>query len=102
MLDHTSYQDVVTGALAHPLRFASVSGAHLYGFPSPDSDVALRGCHVLPAEPDVAAVAALDCRAWRAHPGCRAQHPQRRGAPGKVANFSEKLATLPGRRHSMM
>ena len=28
--------------------FVTVSGAHLYGFPSPDSDVDLRGCHQLP------------------------------------------------------
>ncbi|WP_031075671.1 DNA polymerase beta superfamily protein [Streptomyces sp. NRRL S-118] len=28
--------------------FATVSGAHLYGFPSRDSDVDLRGVHVLP------------------------------------------------------
>jgi predicted nucleotidyltransferase len=36
--------------LRHPYRlvFATVSGAHLYGFPSPDSDYDLRGCHVLP------------------------------------------------------
>jgi predicted nucleotidyltransferase len=33
----------------YPLLFATVSGAHLYGFPSPDSDVDLRGVHVLPA-----------------------------------------------------
>src|SRR5438874_12286941 len=32
----------------YPLVFATVSGAHLYGFPSPDSDYDLRGCHVLP------------------------------------------------------
>src|ERR671923_91003 len=32
----------------YPLLFATVSGAHLYGFPSPDSDVDLRGVHVLP------------------------------------------------------
>lgn len=31
-----------------PLVFATVSGAHLYGFPSKDSDVDLRGVHVLP------------------------------------------------------
>jgi hypothetical protein len=29
--------------------FVTVSGAHLYGFPSPDSDYDLRGVHVLPA-----------------------------------------------------
>ncbi len=28
--------------------FVTVSGAHLYGFPSPDSDIDLRGSHLLP------------------------------------------------------
>jgi predicted nucleotidyltransferase len=32
----------------YPLLFATVSGAHLYGFPSPDSDFDLRGVHLLP------------------------------------------------------
>lgn len=32
----------------HPLLFATVSGAHLYGFPSRDSDVDVRGVHLLP------------------------------------------------------
>ncbi|MEU9345723.1 nucleotidyltransferase domain-containing protein [Streptomyces sp. NPDC048278] len=32
-----------------PLLFATVSGAHLYGFPSRDSDLDLRGVHLLPA-----------------------------------------------------
>jgi predicted nucleotidyltransferase len=32
----------------YPLLFATVSGAHLYGFPSPDSDFDLRGVHQLP------------------------------------------------------
>ncbi|KUN84363.1 nucleotidyltransferase [Streptomyces bungoensis] len=31
-----------------PLLFATVSGAHLYGFPSQDSDLDLRGAHLLP------------------------------------------------------
>jgi predicted nucleotidyltransferase len=31
-----------------PLLFATISGAHLYGFASPDSDYDLRGVHVLP------------------------------------------------------
>ena len=35
-------------ALPHPPLFVTVSGAHLYGFPSPDSDVDLRGVFVLP------------------------------------------------------
>ena len=33
----------------YPLLFATVSGAHLYGFASPDSDWDLRGVHILPA-----------------------------------------------------
>lgn len=32
----------------YPLIFATISGAHLYGFPSADSDFDLRGVHVLP------------------------------------------------------
>lgn len=32
----------------HPQLFVTVSGAHLYGFPSPDSDYDLRGVHILP------------------------------------------------------
>ena len=31
-----------------PMVFVTISGAHLYGFPSPDSDYDLRGIHVLP------------------------------------------------------
>jgi predicted nucleotidyltransferase len=34
---------------AHEPVFATVSGAHLYGFASPDSDVDLRGAFLLPA-----------------------------------------------------
>jgi predicted nucleotidyltransferase len=34
----------------YPLLFATISGAHLYGFPSPDSDYDLRGVHILPAD----------------------------------------------------
>ncbi|EGJ34004.1 MULTISPECIES: nucleotidyltransferase domain-containing protein [Moorena] len=34
----------------HPLLFATLSGAHLYGFPSPDSDYDLRGSHILPVQ----------------------------------------------------
>ena len=38
----------ITAAQPYPLLFATISGAHLYGFPSPDSDFDLRGVHVLP------------------------------------------------------
>jgi predicted nucleotidyltransferase len=39
----------VATALPYPLIFATVSGAHLYGFASVDSDLDLRAAHVLPA-----------------------------------------------------
>ncbi len=38
----------IVRAHPYPLVFATLSGAHLYGFPSPDSDYDLRGVHVLP------------------------------------------------------
>src|SRR5918993_60303 len=37
----------IIAAQPHPLLFVTISGAHLYGFPSPDSDYDLRGVHVL-------------------------------------------------------
>jgi uncharacterized protein len=40
----------IVAAQPYPLLFATISGAHLYGFPSPDSDYDLRGAHVLPLE----------------------------------------------------
>jgi len=40
----------IVSSQPYPLVFATVSGAHLYGFPSPDSDYDLRGAHVLPLE----------------------------------------------------
>lgn len=39
--------DAVT--LPYPAVFVTVSGAHLYGFASVDSDLDLRACHLLPA-----------------------------------------------------
>lgn len=36
--------------ISYPSLFITVSGAHLYGFPSPDSDFDLRGAHILPLE----------------------------------------------------
>lgn len=46
-LDYPRLQRIVT-EVNTPVLFVTVSGAHLYGFPSPDSDVDLRGCHQLP------------------------------------------------------
>jgi predicted nucleotidyltransferase len=34
----------------YPLLFATISGSHIYGFHSPDSDYDLRGVHLLPLE----------------------------------------------------
>ena len=48
----------IVAAQPYPLLFATISGAHLYGFPSPDSDFDLRGAHVLPLD----AVVGLDVR----------------------------------------
>ena len=39
----------VAASQPYPLVFATISGAHLYGFASVDSDVDVRGVHVLPA-----------------------------------------------------
>jgi predicted nucleotidyltransferase len=47
MLDRESLAAWARERLAEPL-FVTVSGAHLYGFPSADSDIDLRGCHRLP------------------------------------------------------
>jgi predicted nucleotidyltransferase len=48
----------IVAAQPYPLLFATISGAHLYGFPSPDSDFDLRGAHVLPLD----TVVGLDVR----------------------------------------
>ena len=42
--------DRIVSTQPYPLLFATISGAHLYGFPSPDSDFDLRGVHLLPLE----------------------------------------------------
>jgi len=47
-IDHRLHKQVVQHPF--PLLFATISGAHLYGFPSPDSDFDLRGIHLLPLE----------------------------------------------------
>ncbi len=39
----------IVDAQPYPMIFATVSGAHLYGFASVDSDLDLRGVHALPA-----------------------------------------------------
>lgn len=46
-MDQNFLSDVINSQ-PYPLLFVTVSGAHLYGFPSQDSDYDLRGIHVLP------------------------------------------------------
>ena len=46
-LDLTILQPLAA-LLPGPALFLTVSGAHLYGFPSPDSDVDVRGVFILP------------------------------------------------------
>ncbi|MDR3708985.1 MAG: nucleotidyltransferase domain-containing protein [Capsulimonadaceae bacterium] len=41
--------DSLIAEYKYPLLFATISGSHLYGFPSADSDYDVRGAHVLPA-----------------------------------------------------
>jgi predicted nucleotidyltransferase len=48
-IDLTSWQTYVAGLDFKPL-FVTVSGSHIYGFNSQDSDVDLRGCHNLPLD----------------------------------------------------
>jgi predicted nucleotidyltransferase len=49
-LDYEHLKSLVTSLGPARPMFVTVSGAHLYGFPSQDSDVDLRGAHVLPIE----------------------------------------------------
>lgn len=56
----------VTDGEGDPLVFATVSGAHLYGFPSRDSDVDLRGAHLLPTAALVGLREPDETRSWTA------------------------------------
>lgn len=40
----------IIGQQPYPFLFTIISGSHLYGFPSPDSDYDLRGVHILPVQ----------------------------------------------------
>ncbi len=49
-VDVPAWAGQVVADLPYPLIFATVSGAHLYGFASADSDLDLRAAHLLPPE----------------------------------------------------
>ena len=106
-----------------PLVFATVSGAHLYGFPSRDSDVDLRGAHLLPAaallglhEPDETRTRMWDrgrteldlviARPAQVRPAAAAPQRLRAGAAAlaawwctPLAAHDELIALAPGRAH---
>jgi uncharacterized protein len=46
----TLAENILTGNKPDRFLFVTISGAHLYGFPSPDSDIDLRGAHLLPLD----------------------------------------------------
>ncbi len=48
MTEYISNLAPIISVQPYPLLFATVSGSHLYGFPSADSDFDLRGVHILP------------------------------------------------------
>ena len=48
MVDVNDRLRQIANSQPYPLLFATVSGAHLYGFASVDSDLDLRGVHILP------------------------------------------------------
>lgn len=50
IVQHQKLIDTIITEQPHPLLFCTISGAHLYGFPSPDSDIDIRGVHILPLE----------------------------------------------------
>ncbi len=50
MLNQQEILVEIAKSQTYPLLFATLSGAHLYGFPSPDSDYDLRGIHILPLQ----------------------------------------------------
>lgn len=47
-MQHAETLQQIIAEQPHPLLFVTISGAHLYGFPSHDSDYDLRGVHILP------------------------------------------------------
>jgi hypothetical protein len=49
-MDNLEKLKEITASQPYPLLFSTISGAHLYGFPSPDSDYDLRGIHILPVQ----------------------------------------------------
>ena len=49
-MEHQHLIDNILAEQPYPLLFVTISGAHLFGFPSPDSDIDIRGVHIVPLE----------------------------------------------------
>lgn len=49
-MEHQHLIDNILDEQPYPLLFAVISGAHLFGFPSHDSDIDIRGIHILPVQ----------------------------------------------------
>jgi len=49
-MEHQHLIDNILDEQPYLLLFAVISGAHLFGFPSHDSDIDIRGIHILPVE----------------------------------------------------
>lgn len=49
-MEHQHLIDNILSEQPYPLMFAVISGAHVFGFPSPDSDIDIRGVHIVPLE----------------------------------------------------
>jgi len=47
---HNETLNAVLDEQPYPLLFTTISGAHLFGFPSHDSDYDVRGVHILPVD----------------------------------------------------
>ena len=47
MIEYITNLAKIISVRPYPLLFATISGSHLYGFPSADSDFDLRGVHIL-------------------------------------------------------
>lgn len=71
VIQQTLPDNALRAAASHPypLLFLTISGVHLYGFPSPDSDFDLRGAHVLPLPEIVGLDAGQETIDVSTHPG---------------------------------
>ena len=101
-IDPRLYKQVA--AHPYPLLFATISGAHLYGFPSPDSDFDLRGVHLLPLRfhvedlPDLGQHYAARVQLSRQHYFFDGAVGRREGKRQVVCHAADRCSTRGGQR----